>query len=139
MGAIGGAPFGSHCSSAPAPSAGCRLTTTAESKVKAGNSVTVKVDGPAVVRITRLGAPPGADQAATMPGLAEAVALLTARHHGIDNPGLSGDVPPSAVAAALVTLGTAFLAHLLPADHGARLLQDLGAAAADEQASGGPA
>jgi hypothetical protein len=106
------------------------VTATTEIGVKAGNTVTVKVTGPAVVRVTRPGASAGADQTATLPGLAEAIALVTARHHGIPSPGLSGEVPPAAVAAALVVLAGTFLAHLLPVDSGARFLQDLGAVAA---------
>jgi hypothetical protein len=106
-----------------------------EIKVKPGNTVTVKVRGPAVVRIDD-GTAPGGDQAAklraTMPGLAEAIALLTARHHGSPSPGLSGDVPPAAATAALLIPGGAFLTHLVPGDRGARLLRDLGLIAASE-------
>ena len=108
------------------------MTANTEIRVKAGGAVNVKVTGPAVVRITRPGADQAGEQHASLAGLSEAVSLLTARHHGIDSPGLSGDVPPAAVASALVILGGAFLASLLPVDNGARLLRDLGAVAAGE-------
>jgi hypothetical protein len=67
-----------------------------------------------------------------MAGLAEAVSLLAAKVQGITTPGLSDEVPHSAVAAALVVLSAAFLAELLPSDQGARLLNDLGIAAASD-------
>ena len=70
-----------------------------------------------------------------MAGLAEAIALITARRHGIGT-GLSGDVPAPAVAAALTILAAAFLGGLDLQDQGAGLLQDLGLAAASED--GGP-
>lgn len=69
---------------------------------------------------------------ATMPGLAEAIALIAARHHGIPSPGLSGDVPPGAVAGALTIFAAALLANLLPADQASGLLTDLGAAVVRE-------
>ena len=107
-------------------------------KIEPGDTVTIKVRGPAVVRVSQPGpvAPSVADHAgeqqATMAGLAEAVSLLTARVHGMASPGLSGEVPPGTVAAALVSLGGTFLAHLLPADQGAALLRDLGLAAQED-------
>jgi hypothetical protein len=69
------------------------VTAVTEIKVKAGNAVTVKVHGPAVVRIEPGGKQPDhpTEGGATMEGLAEAVALLAGRIQGI---GLSGDVPP---------------------------------------------
>jgi hypothetical protein len=79
-----------------------------------------------------LAAPPDPKSArATMPGLAEAIGLLAARVHGIDSPGLSGDVPAPSVAAALVIIAAATLGQFLP-DRGTRLLADLGVIAARE-------
>jgi hypothetical protein len=104
--------------------------TVARIEVKAGDTVTVKVSGPAVVRI----GPPGGTPkplGATMAGLAEAIALVTARRHGI-GADLSGDVPASAVAAALTILAAAFLGAIDLQDQGAGLLPDLGLAAARE-------
>ena len=108
-----------------------------EIRVKVGSTVTVKVSGPATIRITEPGAdgPLAARQAAelraTMAGFAEAIALLTARHHGVASPGLPGDVPPGPIAAALVVLG-GILAYLLPGDRAAALLNDIGVAAVRE-------
>jgi hypothetical protein len=111
-----------------------RQPNAAEIKVKADSTVTIKVLGSAVVRIESAGRQPdhAAEGGATMAGLAEAIGLLTARVHGMTSPGLSRNVAPSAVAAALALLGAAFISHLLPADRGAGLLRDFGAAAAGE-------
>lgn len=68
---------------------------------------------------------------ATLAGLAEAIGILTARANGQRLP-LSGDVAPTAVTGALAIIACAALAQLLPADRGARLLADLGLAAARE-------
>ncbi len=79
---------------------------------------------------------------ATMPALAEAVSLLSARIHGVGDFGLSGDVPPGSVMAALTILARAFLGGLGLRDDGAALLRDLGEAAVRENDSppgkGGP-
>lgn len=71
-----------------------------------------------------------APPAATMGGLAEAIALITARTGGTRLP-LSADVAPAATIGALVILAAALLAEYLP-DHGARLLEGLGLDAARE-------
>lgn len=66
-----------------------------------------------------------------MPALAEAIALLTGRIHGIPTR-LSGDVPTEAVTRALVILAAALMAATMPSDRGATLLRDLGTEAARE-------
>ena len=66
---------------------------------------------------------------ATKAGLAEAVALLTARANGLRIP-LSDEVPAAAVAGTLVILAAAFLGEFLPPDRAAALLEGLGLAAA---------
>jgi hypothetical protein len=114
-----------------------RATAGTTVSVAAGDTVTLKVRGPATVRVEDDGptAPPAAPNAAgpasaTMAGLAEAVALVAARVHGMPDPGLSGDVPAPAVAGALAVLARAFLQSLDLRDGGTRILQDLGAVAA---------
>jgi DNA-binding transcriptional LysR family regulator len=72
---------------------------------------------------------------ATWAALAEAIALVAARHQDIPSPGLSGDIDANAVAAALAILAAAFLGKLLPADRAASLLTDLGLAAARQNPS----
>ena len=72
---------------------------------------------------------------ATWAALAEAIALVAARHQDIPSPGLSGDIDANAVAAALALLAAAFLGKLLPADRAASLLADLGLVAARGTAS----
>ena len=106
-----------------------------EIRVRPGDTVTITVHGPAVIHVRPSG-PPGASETApaagsrpALPGLAEAVSLITARVHGMPGPGLSEDVSPAAVAAALTILATAFLDHLLPLDRRSALLTDLGLAA----------
>ena len=76
---------------------------------------------------------PAQQSRATIAGLSEAISLVTAEHEGITSPGLSGDVPPGAVTAALTVFTAALLRNLLPADRAAALLIDLGIAAAAER------
>ena len=76
---------------------------------------------------------PAEQSRATIAGLSEAISLVTAEHEGIASPGLSGDVPPGAVTAALTVFTAALLRNLLPADRAAALLIDLGIAAAAER------
>lgn len=67
--------------------------------------------------------------ARTWPALSEAVALVSAKIHGIDSPGLSGDMPAEDVVRALTALCASLLIVHYPDDRGARFLRDAGTAA----------
>ena len=107
-------------------------------KVRAGDRVTIKVDGPATVTIERPKATAPAEAApadqATVAGLAEAIALVTARRSGI-HVGLSGDVAPGAVTAALAIVAASLMAYFVPPDRATAILADIGLAAATEDST----
>jgi hypothetical protein len=75
-------------------------------------------------------APAQSSEAYTWTALAEAVSRVTARFHGLTDPGPSGDVAPEDVTTTLAIVCVALLQGLLPADRAAGLLKAFGAEAA---------
>jgi hypothetical protein len=80
------------------------------------------------------------DTAVSWRGVSAAVALLTLRQGGSDDPqaDLIGDMPPGQVIAALEIIGSVFLDALAPDGRGDRVLEFIGLAALEhgEQQAG---
>lgn len=73
---------------------------------------------------------PDPTQAHTWASLGEAVARITARFHGLDDPGPSGAIPPEDMITTLAVISVALLKGLLPTDRATGLLQAFGTEAA---------